>query len=79
MDVQYQKCTYVNDATLLFFKVRVLAYGRTDSHVTPNFVYESVTKFPKEWVGAQELPYLIFAKTIFFAEFFKIAKSRENE
>jgi len=29
MDVQYQRCTYGNSATLLFFKVWGLAYGRT--------------------------------------------------
>ena len=30
MDVQYQRCTYGNGATLLFFKVWGLACGRTD-------------------------------------------------
>ena len=38
MDVQYQRCTHGNGATLLFFKVLGLVYVRTyvcaDSHVT---------------------------------------------
>ena len=35
MDTQNQRYRYGNRATLLFFKV--LAYGRTDSHVTTKF------------------------------------------
>jgi len=33
-DVQYQRCTYGNGATLSFLKVWGWAYWRTDSHVT---------------------------------------------
>ena len=60
MDVQYQRCTYGNGATILFFKVLGLPYGRTDGHMyvrtyvrtvtwQPNFLDRWVTKFSKVW------------------------------
>ena len=51
MDVQYQRCTYGNGATLLIFKVWGLAYGRTYGQSRDNqiFLDRWVTKFSKVW------------------------------
>ena len=58
MDVQYQRCTYCNGATLLFFKVWGLVYGWTDVHTyshmnNQNFWDRWVTKFSKVWGSAR--------------------------
>jgi len=40
MDIQYQRCTYGNGATLLFLKVWGLAYERTDAQSRDNQNFE---------------------------------------
>jgi len=54
MDAQYQRCTYGNGATILFFKVLRLAYGhtygRTDSHVRNNFLEDGLPNFLRHGV-----------------------------
>jgi len=54
MDAKYQRSTYGNGATLLFFKVLGLAYGRRcgQSRDNQNFLDRWVTKFSKVWGSA---------------------------